>query len=113
MISLALSFRRHGYLLLETSRSFASWPSGWFASIQDGYQYTGDDPLVAIIPLVGSRSAQRLPFLASRLREAIMSGRGVSLCIAASAPPFEAASSTSFLALKTATGVSGRRCLSS
>src|SRR5688500_1805499 len=42
-----------------------------------------------------------------------MSGRGASLDIAASALAFEAASSTSFLALRTATGVSGRCCLSS
>src|SRR5918998_4857478 len=108
MMPIALSFGWHGSLLLETSRSFASWPSGWFASIQDGYQYTGDDPLVAIIPLVGSRSAQRLPFLASRLREAIMSGRGVSLCIGACAPPFKGAPFTAFLGLRTATSGSGR-----
>jgi hypothetical protein len=54
---------------------------------------------------------RRLPYSVSCLREEIMSGRGVSLSIAASAPAFEAASSTSFLALKTATGVSGRRSI--
>lgn len=107
MISLALSYGWHGCLLLEAARSSASWLPGWFASIQAGYQYTGDDPLVAIIPLAGSHNAQRLPFPASRLREEIMSGRGVSLCIAASAPAFEAASSTSFLALRMAMGISG------
>ena len=45
--------------------------------------------------------------LASRLREEIMSGSGVSLGIAASAPASEAISPTSSLALRTTTRVLG------